>query len=260
MSHDIARDPYNALVAPTVASNRTPPPAFCGPRQTPHSAYAKKPLSTEGDKEGELADLLNAVASLCVTEPRHHRIAVSLVHKHDNIVLHVAQSAGEAAASHIRDMVHDVWNLLISFSRIIGDSNARSSHAKAQGHDAQRRILERLTRHGINRLRYRLLKHWEVFQDVCVRLQTEDIKHGRTYKDFFAVSLCLTELKQAITSPESADWERRIAPHLGRLYLATQKLFAKGSGELYLLLDQLSLDVGGEYIVTVPLTELIIST
>lgn len=246
MSHDIARDVYNALVVPTAAADGTLPPAFCDFRQTPRSEYAKKGPFAENDTEGDLTGILNAVASLCVIVPRHHRVAVSLVHRHDSIVLHIAHSAGEAAASHIRDMVHDIWNLLVDFSRVIGEPNARSSQARARGHEAQRRILERLARHGIKKLRHRVLKHWDMFQDVCIRLQKENIKHGGTYRDFFAVSLRLTELRQVIISSEPADWGRHVAPHLGRLYLATQKLSAKGSSDLHLLLGQLAISADGE--------------
>ncbi|KIP11679.1 hypothetical protein PHLGIDRAFT_33200 [Phlebiopsis gigantea 11061_1 CR5-6] len=239
--HDIARDVYNALVIPTATDGGALPPAFADAHLRNAAAdSAKKPLSREDSNgESDLRGILDAVASLCASEPRHHRVAVSLVHMQDRIALHIAQSAGEPAAAHIADMVYDAWTLLGEFSRTIGDRSARSAQAKTLGHEAQRRVLERLVRHGVRRLRYRILKHWDMFHDVCVRLQATQAKHTRTYEQFFAVALRLAELRNAILSPEQEDWGRQVAPHLGRLFIAAQRLSAKDC-DLYSLFNQLT--------------------
>ena len=245
--HDIARDVYNALVIPTATDDGALPPAFADAHLRSTAADpAKKPLfSEDSNSESELRGILDAVASLCASEPRHHRVAVSLVHMRDSITLHIAQSAGEPVAAHIADMLYETWALLAEFSRIIGDKDARSAETKARGHEAQRRVLERLVRHGVRRLRYRILKHWDMFHDVYTRLQGTRIKHARTHEKFVAVALRLSELRNAILSPEQEDWGRQVAPHLGRFFIAAQRLSAKDC-DLYSLFSPLTRSATGK--------------
>lgn len=249
MAHDIARNIYRTSVVSTANSKGVLPPAPVHSPRSSRSAHATpKPLSSpEPSDDGGLADLLNAIAALCVCEPQHQRVAVSLVHTKDRIVIHVAQSAGGSADRSIAEMVREVWRLLVDFEHAIGDTKARSSKAKARGHESQRRILERLVRHGIERLRHRVCKHWELLQTTCIRLQTEKVKQGRMYKDFCAVALRLAELREALLVPTSpADWGAHIAPLLGRFYIAEQKSSVRGLDNMRLFLDQLHMSTDGK--------------
>lgn len=250
MSRDIARDVYNALIVPTADAKGALPSAFArspGGHRSPHSK--SQPLSAEPTDSSELAEVLNAVAALCVCELRRQRVAVSLVHTRDRIVLHVAQDAGERAGRRISEMVHDVWELLVDFAQIIGNPQARSSKAKVRGHEAQRRILERLVRHGIERLRYRVQKHWELLQSTCLRLQAEQVKRGRMYKDFCVVALRIAELREALMmSIPPDDWGAHVAPHLGRFYLAEQKSSVRHLDNMRLFLDQLHMSTDDSHV------------
>ena len=250
MSHDIARDVYNTLVRPAADEHGALPIAFRsarGPAAMPGGPDTKRPLHMEHDGDDRnLSDLLNAVAALCVCEPRHQRVAVSLVHGKERLMLHVAQNAGDDVGPTVAFMVRDTWRLLVNFAHIIGGPDSRSSKAKSLAHEAQRRILERLVYHGVRRLRYRVLKHWEFFQNVCMRLQTEKVKHGKLYKDFLAVALGVAELKESLISPESPDWGKVVAPHLGKLYLAQQQSSARQFDGLRRLFDQLDVTPDGE--------------
>jgi hypothetical protein len=219
----------------------------------------KQPLDLEcTGADRALSEALNAVAALCVCEPRHHRAAVSLVHRKECLVLHVAQSSGDDVGADIASMVEDVWRLLVDFANVIGGPDTRSAKGKIRGHEAQRRVLERLVHHGVRRLRYRVLKHWEFFQDVCIRLQTEKVKHGKVYKDFFAVALRVAELKESLISSEPPDWGKVVAPQLGRLFLALQQSSVRTPDALHQFISQLDVTPDGEHhqvFSSVPLTQ-----
>ncbi|GJE89467.1 hypothetical protein PsYK624_055680 [Phanerochaete sordida] len=259
MSRHIARDVYNALIVPTADAKGVLPPAFAhSPSGLRAPAPARKPLSPKASDSSELAELLNAVAALCVCEPRRQRVAVSLVHTRDRIVLHVAQTAGEPAGRRIAAMVHDVWQLLVEFAQVIGDPQARSAKARARGHEAQRRILERLVRHNVEQLRYRVFKHWELLQHTCLRLQAEKVKRGRMYKDFCAVAVRIAELREALSvAVPPHDWGAHVAPLLGRFYLAEQKSSVRGVDNMRLFLDQLQVSTDENHALATQLSKYI---
>ncbi|EKM61510.1 uncharacterized protein PHACADRAFT_190683 [Phanerochaete carnosa HHB-10118-sp] len=259
MTQNIARDVYNASVVPTADAKGAPPAAFTHSPSGLRPAYSTpKPLFAESTGNGELANLLNAIAALCVCEPQHQRVAVSLVHLKDRIVLHIAQNASREWEQSIPKMVHDVWRLLADFARVIGDPQTRSLKAKARGHEAQRRILERLVRHGVEQLRHRVCKHWELLQHTCLRLQAEKVKRGRMYKDFCAVALRIAELREALLVPvPPRDWGTHVAPLLGRFYLAEQKSSVRGVDNMRLFLDQLNMSTDESYALATRLSKYI---